>query len=1498
MGVSVKGTVKMMVTGDAETRSKLLRAVKKEVKQIMEEAVTRKFVHEESSSITSLCGAVEACLLYGLKKRALGLFKHSTTTALLQKVSKNFEPAAFVVKLVTEIETNNDINKKSIDKSPPKRPSTTYNPKYLWIRLAIFEKQLAKILDYLVQNNGKFYESEALIADPVDGPIFASLLVGPCALDYTKMKTTDHFWTDPPADELVQRHRIHSGGNHHLAGPGSPKRPGLQVRRNTSSSSEESQKGFHLSAKEYVESLHQNSKTTLLYGKNNVLVQPKEDVESLPGYLSLHQTAEGLTIMWTPNQLMNGCCENKEEDIDRSLYWEYALTVFLDEIVYIHCHQQPDCGGTIVLVGQDGVQRPPIHFPKGGHLLAFLSCLENGLLPHGQLDPPLWSQRGKGKVFPKLRRKGSRLSSRSKEDSTSSSSTDEDEATDYVFRIITTFKPENIPPEMLDPKAKVKGDLFPWYPTMPRVPSPLVQSSVQSYAIAQEEQNNSCLSKSGTTHRNTLKQLCDTMKKQIISRAFYGWLAHCRHLKTVRTHLSGLVHHTIVSIEIPLDASLGLTQEIWAELNHNGIVTKSGEIFRLIYHGGVAHEIRNEVWPYLLGHYKFGTTCEERESVDAGVRTLYERTMSEWLAIEAIIKQRDKEIMVANLAKLSSETDGHISLARKDSSLSNDVFESQSFDESDTDFSPPETLPEERESSATGTTCTPTTDRKQSLMDFNLQTEMTDQVTQTELVVDRPEQSKSFSDSPDDGLGDSIARQSSPERSKLDSAGSVCDSEGTDLSKADRDGSVERTMIPPKLSTDSAGVDDREECMMSDASRSMILSVDSADDDYSGGDRTDHHDAEDEQSEGRDEEEMEESGPELLPKPMEMDSSIPHEQDRIRHLSASHESLISPASPASNGGIYSPELLDTMALNLHRIDKDVQRCDRNYWYFNLANLEKLRNVMCTYVWEHLDVGYVQGMCDLVAPLLVIFDDESKTYSCFCELMKRMSSNFPHGGAMDTHFANMRSLIQILDSELFEHMHQHGDYTHFYFCYRWFLLDFKRELVYDDVFSVWETIWAAKPVSSAHFVLFIALALVEYYREIILDNNMDFTDIIKFFNEMAERHNAKQVLKIARDLVLKLQTLIENNGYEFVNSGCPHRKLINGEEKLSLRGWRAKYQCLPGYELVGAASSFCLMDRWSTPLPVCIEVKTKAGEPISSSAFVMGGYTSPIPTEKHVRTTDSPNLSTADDSTQMPNLSTADDSTQMPYLSTADDSTQMPYLSTADDSTQMPYLSTADGSTQMPYLSTTDDSTQMPNLSTADDSTQMPYLSTADDSTQMPYLSTADDSTQMPYLSTADDSTQMPYLSTTDDSTQMPNLSTADDRTRKPYLSTADDSTQMPYLPTADDSTQMPYLSTTDDSTQMPYSRESDKRATKEWPPKNTPIETSEEKESQSGASSSNSDTGHMSPYTPYLIGGITVLIAVVALAILYVRRRKSAIYSVGSFHPSELEAVSSQPPQK
>ena len=53
--------------------------------------------------------------------------------------------------------------------------STCY--KFLWIRLALLNKSLVKIIDFLVRNTpSQFYSSHALCADPVDGAILCSLL--------------------------------------------------------------------------------------------------------------------------------------------------------------------------------------------------------------------------------------------------------------------------------------------------------------------------------------------------------------------------------------------------------------------------------------------------------------------------------------------------------------------------------------------------------------------------------------------------------------------------------------------------------------------------------------------------------------------------------------------------------------------------------------------------------------------------------------------------------------------------------------------------------------------------------------------------------------------------------------------------------------------------------------------------------------------------------------------------------------------------------------------------------------------------------------------------------------------------------------------------------------------------------------------------------------------------------------------------------------------------
>ncbi|XP_053728094.1 small G protein signaling modulator 2 isoform X3 [Synchiropus splendidus] len=1017
-------------SSEEEHKERLLWNVKREVKQIMEEAVTKKFVHEDSSHIIALCTAIESCLSHLLKRRTAGFLHSDKIAALFTKIGKVYDTAGEICRKVQEqLQQQSDSSRRSqsVGHEPLRRQgsSTTSRPpqllsaqavKHIWIRTALFEKVLDKIVQYIVDNASKYYEKEALMHDSVFGPILAALLVGPCALEYTKLKTSDHFWTDPSANELVQRHRIH--GAHRGQDVTAGRRPALGIRKRQSSGSM-SEDRFAASAREYVESLHQNSRTHLLYGKNNVLVQPKKDMEVLRGYLSLHQAGESLTLKWTPNHLINGTLGDC--DLEKSIYWDYALTVPIRQIVCIHCHQHSDCGGTLVLVSQDGIQQPPLHFPPGGHLLAFLSCLETGLLPRGQLEPPLWSQKGKGKVFPKLRKRSSaaRLIDQDR-------SMDDQETADYVFRIVYPgYRYNANHGDMMDMQP-FGGSPSSWQQS--EVHDSLCQSCCTAGGSMSFDYpaGCSCLHESADIHTVPLKMLCQNMKRQIVSRAFYGWLAYCRHLSTVRTHLSALVNHNIVPPDRPCEASGGLSKEVWSKYQKDCKNYKELELLRLVYYGGVQHCIRKEVWPFLLGHYKFGMAKKDMSQIDKRVSDHYQQVMQEWKACEVIVKQREKEMQSAIFAKLSSGSsiDSHVlRLVHRDSTLSNEVF--MSVDEPD---GVSQDTPSGDDCTQTMTTLVPPAAAPQEerpLVEF---------------------------DSPDSGLPSSRNYSVTSAHSQI-------------LSSIDDEQSTE----------EEGGIGDegRTPCELGGRQDSLT------------------------------------------------EDRLCSQLDKLMTNGATAGGI----SPSLSS--YTIELLDTVALNLHRIDKDVQRCDRNYYYFTTANLEKLRNIMCSYVWEHLEVGYVQGMCDLLAPLMVILDDECLVYSCFTQLMKRMSQNFPNGGAMDTHFANMRSLIQILDCELFELMQQNGDYTHFYFCYRWFLLDFKRELLYDDVFAVWEVIWVAPRISSQHFVLFLALALVTVYREIIMDNNMDFTDIIKFFNEMAERHNVQHILKLARELVHRVQSLMDN-----------------------------------------------------------------------------------------------------------------------------------------------------------------------------------------------------------------------------------------------------------------------------------------------------------------------------------------------------------------------------------
>lgn len=67
----------------------------------------------------------------------------------------------------------------------------------------------------------------------------------------------------------------------------------------------------------------------------------RDDMEAIPGYLSLHQTADIMTLKWTPNQLMNGSVgdldyERRCDIIRLQMGYDFGHCVSLQSVFLSH----------------------------------------------------------------------------------------------------------------------------------------------------------------------------------------------------------------------------------------------------------------------------------------------------------------------------------------------------------------------------------------------------------------------------------------------------------------------------------------------------------------------------------------------------------------------------------------------------------------------------------------------------------------------------------------------------------------------------------------------------------------------------------------------------------------------------------------------------------------------------------------------------------------------------------------------------------------------------------------------------------------------------------------------------------------------------------------------------------------------------------------------------------------------------------------------------------
>ncbi|KAF7717696.1 RabGAP/TBC domain-containing protein [Penicillium ucsense] len=226
----------------------------------------------------------------------------------------------------------------------------------------------------------------------------------------------------------------------------------------------------------------------------------------------------------------------------------------------------------------------------------------------------------------------------------------------------------------------------------------------------------------------------------------------------------------------------------------------------------------------------------------------------------------------------------------------------------------------------------------------------------------------------------------------------------------------------------------------------------------------------------------------------------------------------------------------------NRIEKDVHRTDRTIPLFagediphpdpdspfaetgTNVHLEQMKDMLLTYNEHNPDLGYVQGMSDLLAPLYAVMQDDAVAFWAFVGFMDRMERNFLRDqSGMRSQLLALDHLVQLMDPQLYLHL-QSADSTNFFFFFRMLLVWYKREFDWPDVLRLWEALWTDYYSSSFH--LFIALAILEKHRDVIMDHLKHFDEVLKYINELSNTMDLVPLLTRAESLFRRFERSVQ------------------------------------------------------------------------------------------------------------------------------------------------------------------------------------------------------------------------------------------------------------------------------------------------------------------------------------------------------------------------------------
>ncbi|URE45690.1 hypothetical protein MUK42_13412 [Musa troglodytarum] len=123
------------------------------------------------------------------------------------------------------------------------------------------------------------------------------------------------------------------------------------------------------------------------------------------------------------------------------------------------------------------------------------------------------------------------------------------------------------------------------------------------------------------------------------------------------------------------------------------------------------------------------------------------------------------------------------------------------------------------------------------------------------------------------------------------------------------------------------------------------------------------------------------------------------------------------------------------------------------------------------------------------------------------------------------------LVELLDSPLHNYFKQ-ADCLNYFFCFRWILIQFKREFEYDQVTHLWEVLWTH--YLSEHLHLYMCVAILKSHRKKIMGEQMDFDTLLKFINELSGNIDLDWTIREAEALCI----CAGENGAASIPPGTP------------------------------------------------------------------------------------------------------------------------------------------------------------------------------------------------------------------------------------------------------------------------------------------------------------------------------------------------------------------------